>query len=429
MSDIKTIEQMVIKGEMSLVDFICANIDSDIEKESRNQGMSWSLGIQKILWDSVRDAKKNGKKLVFYNGNIPSELIAAFDCVGLNLDAVAYRLSTSPEVAAKYIDAAEKYVGSPVCSLCKTEIGAWMLGVYGVKPDVYVHSGVSCDSSRMAYPSLGRIVDVPVFSFDAPLRLDIRGAQYLGGQIESFVEFMQEHTGKTLDWDLLKLHMETANRNLELRSKMSELRRIKPCPLPGNLLALEGATGSVAHTRALGSLYQGVVEMGQMLVSLGEGVCQPEKHRVALFQNMIGSNAGVMDWMEEKYGAVAIMDAFAFWADIYYENLDDRAACFRTMGRKMQNNPVIHGSTGSAMHLLKKTEEAFRLLQPDVSIFLGHINCKHTWAALKMVTDSVQGKFGIPTLFLDFDCVDARYKSAYDVKAQIAEYFDTVVRG
>lgn len=45
----------------------------------------------------------------------------------------------------------------------------------------------------------------------------------------------------------------------------------------------------------------------------------------------------------------------------------------------------------------------------------------------KMVTDMVQEKFGMPTLYVDLDAIDGRYKSGDEIKAQIAEYFETVV--
>lgn len=65
--------------------------------------------------------------------------------------------------------------------------------------------------------------------------------------------------------------------------------------------------------------------------------------------------------------------------------------------------------------------------EPDVSLFLGHIGCKHTWASAKIITDMVQEKYGMPTLYLDIDGIDGRYKSNEDIQTSIAEYFDTVV--
>ncbi len=146
-----------------------------------------------------------------------------------------------------------------------------------------------------------------------------------------------------------------------------------------------------------------------------------------MLQNMIWGNAGIMDWMQKEYNAVAVMDAFGFQGDIMYEHMDDRRDCLKVMGKKMQNNPMIHGASGPSANHVKMVEHIFEQYDPNVSMVLGHVGCKHTWASAKMVTDMVQEKFGMPTLYVDLDAIDGRYKSGDEIKAQIAEYFETVV--
>ena len=134
-----------------------------------------------------------------------------------------------------------------------------------------------------------------------------------------------------------------------------------------------------------------------------------------------------MDWMERTYNAVAVMDAFGFQGDVMYENMDQRFDCYKVMARRMQNNPMIHGASGPSEHHLKMVEEVFENYSPNVSMFLGHVGCKHTWASSKMLTDMIQQKYGLPTLFVDLDAIDGRYKSGDEIKEQISDYFETVV--
>jgi len=164
-----------------------------------------------------------------------------------------------------------------------------------------------------------------------------------------------------------------------------------------------------------------------MMVDLGMGACPDEKYRVAMLQNMIWGAASIMDWMQKEYNAVAVMDAFGFQGDIMYEHMDDRRDCLKVMGKKLQNNPMIHGASGPSEYHLQMVDEIFQNYDPNVSMFLGHVGCKHTWATAKMVSDMIQAKYGLPTLYLDLDCIDGRYKSNDEVKAQMAEYFETVV--
>lgn len=427
-AEMKAMEQAVLDGELSIAEFACTKIDGSIERmREKNPDLLWTMEIQKFMWDGYRDAHKNGKKLVFYTGSVPTEIIAAFDCVGYYMDTIPFRLSTNPAITAKYIDEAEKVVAPTMCGLNKTELGAWLSGAYGFKPDMYVYNSVPCDSSRLMAPALENVMGVPAFSFDTPFRRDERGAEYLADQMEDFVDFMEEQTGKKLDWDKLKYYMENANRNFDLQKKCADLRKIKPCPLPGRLLVLNGSTNAVACYPIMGDLLQSELEMGQMMVDMGMGACPDEKYRVAMLQNMIWGAASIMDWMEKEYNAVAVMDAFGFQGDIMYEHMDDRRDCFKVMGKKMQNNPMIHGASGPSEFHLELVKHIFENYDPNVSMFLGHVGCKHTWASAKMISDTIQDKYGIPTLYLDLDAIDGRYKSNDEVKVQIAEYFETVV--
>jgi hypothetical protein len=134
-----------------------------------------------------------------------------------------------------------------------------------------------------------------------------------------------------------------------------------------------------------------------------------------------------MDWMEKEYDSVTIMDAFGFQHGVNFEHMDDRHDCLKTLARMMQNNPMIHGASGPSENFLYLVDKIFAEYEPDVSIFLGHIGCKHTWASAKMVTDMIQEKYGIPSLYLDVDGIDGRYKTKDEVTGALAEYFDTVV--
>ena len=178
----------------------------------------------------------------------------------------------------------------------------------------------------------------------------------------------------------------------------------------------------------MGDLLQKELETGEMLIELGMGPCvNGEKHRAALLQNMLWSSSGVMDWLEREYDTVAVMDAFGFQHGDLYQDLDNPRDCYLTMAKKMQNNPMIHGAAGPSENFVYLVDKIFEDYEPDVSLFVGHIGCKHTWASAKMVTDMIQNKYGIPSLYLDVDGIDGRYKSPDEIKAAIAEYMDTVV--
>lgn len=421
-------EERVLRGEMSIVDFYCDKVEGSMARmREKNPDLLWTIEIQKFTWESVRDAHKNGKKIVAFGGSMPVEIFAAFDCVPFYLDIIPFRTCTNVDITAKYIDEAEKYVAASMCGLDKTELGAFLCGAYGFEPDIFVYSSVPCDSSRVAYPAMEKLLKLPTFSFDMPFRRDARGVDYLARQVEELVAFMEEATGTKCDWDKMKQFMEISNKVFDLQGKCAELRKIKPCPLPGRFLVVNGTTNAYPCFPEMLNVYEHEYEAGQVMSELGMGACEDEKYRVAMLQNMIWGNSKIMDWMERTYNAVAVMDAFGFQGDVMYENMDERFDCYRVMARRMQNNPMIHGASGPSEHHLRMVEEIFESYSPNVSMFLGHVGCKHTWASSKMLTDMISEKYGLPTLFVDLDAIDGRYKGGEEIMAQISEYFETVV--
>ncbi|MEG1404527.1 MAG: 2-hydroxyacyl-CoA dehydratase family protein [Oscillospiraceae bacterium] len=428
MAEYKNNEHLVLSGEMSIVDFYCDKVAGSIERmKAKNPDLLWTLEIQKFTWDGVRDAHKNGKKIVAFGGSMPVEIFAAFDCVPFYLDIIPFRTCTNVNITGKYIDEAEKFVSASMCGLDKTELGACLCGAYGFDPDIFVYSSVPCDSSRVAYPAMEKILNIPTFSFDLPFRRDERGAEYLASQVHDLVDFMEKATGTKCDWEKMKHFMEISNKVFDLQAKCADLRKKTPCPLPGRFLVLNGTTNAYPCFPEMLNVYEHEYEAGLMMAELGIGACPDEKYRVAMLQNMIWGNSKIMDWMEQTYNAVAVMDAFGFQGDLLYEHPDDRHDCYKVMARRMQNNPMIHGASGPSECHLKMVEEIFEQYSPNVSMFLGHIGCKHTWASSKMLTDMIQEKYGLPTLFVDLDAIDGRYKSGDDIMAEISQYMETVV--
>ena len=98
------------------------------------------------------------------------------------------------------------------------------------------------------------------------------------------------------------------------------------------------------------------------------------------------------------------------------------------MADKMQNFPMIHGAAGPVDYYQDRIRYLMDNFNINVSVFLGHVGCKHTWASTKILSEFIYNNWGIPTLNIDVDCIDNRYKSGDEVFDQIKEYLETVVK-
>ena len=420
--------------KLDLIDMTCKQVDNIYQHmlSKNNPDIMWMFDIQKAQWEEVRDAHKNGQKLVFFGGPVPVEIIRAFDCVPFFLDTVSTRIASMEELCGRYIDETEKYAPTSMCGIDKAQLGCAILGEYGVKPDAFVHATVPCDSARIAYPIMERIFNCPTFTLDCPFHHDDRGYRYLAGQMDAFVAFMEKLTGLKWDadrYDRFKAIMEESNKAYSALVKLTELRKRKPCPLPGRTLVLNELVACMSGSPACTAMLETQLQMGEMLADMGMSAskCPEEKYRVCLMQNMLWSNTGIMDWMEKTYGAITVMDGFGYQNGILFDDMDDWERIKYVAAMKMLNTPMIHGATGPTEYWLRIIDDMYADYSVNVSIFMGHVGCKHTWASGKIVTDMIQEKYGLPTLYVDVDAIDPRYKSNDELRAQLAEYMESVV--
>lgn len=419
---------------VNMIDLTCEQVDS-IYQHMLSKGMPeimWTVDIQKESWEEVRDAHKNGKKLIGFGGPVPVTIIRAFDCVPFFFDTIPTRIASMEDLCGRFIDETEKYAPTSMCAIDKAQLGVALKGELGLELDAFVHATVPCDSARIAYPMMERIYNCPCFTFDCPFYHNEKGYRYVADQIQTFITWMEELTG--LKWDAeryekFKEILALSNRAYEALTAIGNLRKKTPCVLPGRMLVLNEIIAPMAGSEAVVTMLETQLEMGNMLTEMGmTGTrCPEERYRVCLMQNMLWSNTGIMDWMEKTYGAITVMDGFGYQDGVIFDDLNDWEKIKMQTAEMMLLTPMIHGATGPTDYWLKVIDKMYDEYKVNVSIFMGHVGCKHTWASGKIVTDFIQEKYGIPTLYVDVDAIDPRYKSNDELRAQIGEYMESVV--
>jgi len=417
--------ERVLGGNMTFIDYTCetAAVDSATDPDgARPSDLPY--------WTAVRDAKKNGKKLIFTNGPVPGELLYALDCVPLCLDLIPARIARDENLMAKLINDAEIKGNGDLCSLNKTVTGVLLSGNLGVTPDAYVSMPIPCDSARAACTGIARFIDAPFLHFDIPLRVDPKNVRYIGPQIERLIAFLEGITGSKLDWEKVKQRMALYNRSARMLEACTELRAKTPCPLSSHLAVWNELMNAFGPTTEMGTLLEKELALCTARIDAGFSPCgQGEKHRVLLLHNLVWQTFELTERLERDYGAVTVLDGFCLGAREHFTAPDDRSACLALMSRRMNAGAMAHGSGVSGDDILKALEKLLPDYKPDVIIFLGSRGCRHNWAAMKMLADTLQKDYGYPMLQLDIDNTFSRYKSLRDIGDAISDYMDTVIRG
>lgn len=422
MADTISRTERVLSGEMTIIDYICevSALDSSRADGDRPSDSDY--------WQTVRDAHKNGKKLVFITGPVPTEILYAMDCVPLYLDLIPSRISEDTVLTSKLINEAETRANPSLCSLNKTNTGILLKGNLGLESDAYVSLPISCDSARTACTELGRKIAAPTLHFDIPLRKDGRSVKYVEMQFERFVELIENISEKKLDWEKVKYRMELSNRSGMLLEKCALLRENKPCPMSSRMTVWNELMNAAAPTEEMEKQLTRELDICTKRVAEGDSPCAGgEKHRVMLLHNLLWQGIDLTQWLEREYGAVTVMDGFCFKKREYFEKLDDKQDCIRIMCERMLSGSKAHAAGVGGMELLQTIEDLMHSCAPDIFIFLGSVGCRHAWAATKMVSDVINEKYGMPMLLLDIDNTNRCYKSEVDIKIAISEYIDTVI--
>lgn len=247
-------------------------------------------------------------------------------------------------------------------------------------------------------------------------------------QFGAFIDFVERLTEKKLDWTQLKYRIELSNKAGELLDKGAALRRNKPCPMSSHMNVWNELMNAFAPTEEMLKLLSEELNICNKRAAEGESPCPDgEKHRILLLHNMLWQGIDLMDWLEREFGAVTVMDGYSFRKREYFENPENRIDCFRVMCRRMQNGTTAHGAGASGSELIDMIHGIIRDYDADVSIFMGNSGCRHEWASLKMLTDSIEAEFKMATLKIDVDNTDRNYKSEAEIKNALSEYMDTVV--
>lgn len=424
-----TLEKMLAGEEIPAVEYLYRSAENEYSEAVKNGSQFLRCyEAERRMWSEAISASANGKKVVLYAGAVPTELLWAFDCVPVNLDFVQIRLAKAKTNTKKLVFEAEKILPDCFCSMDKSALGLVVMKRLGIEPDAFVYASASCDASKLAYPFTGRSLGVPIFEFDIPAYRGNSALEYLAQQLKKMCVFLEGIVGGSCDEEKLRVLMENSNRSFGLINDIARLRRVKPCPLPGRMLIKNGYAAAFSCLPGTVAYLEEELQVGKAVAQAGESPCRGgEKHRAAFIQNMVWSAEDITDWLEDEYGCSCTMDAVGLVPHSFFEHPGDMRDCLLVMADRMQNEMSLHGVSWQGARLLELVDSLFAEYEPDVSVFAGHVGCRQTWAAVRMISETILDKYGVPTLELRVDGINRGYKDEIDIKRDLSEYMETVV--
>ena len=408
------------KNLLTLMDFIFTE-----QMDSLPAEYEWGLAVQAKYWGRIAEAWRKSEPINWNSFAGTPEIFLAMDIPSIMQEALSVAVCSLPDKSnERYIDIAqENLVADHVCSTQKIMIGAAISGDLP-PPTTIVHPAQPCDSTVVTYPIISEYLGVPHFSLDIPTWKDERAIQYVADEIERMVAFLEEHTGKKLEYERLRTVMEYSNAAHDYNLKMNELTKMVPCPIR----QLMGAVlMSAAGTPECVEFYKSLYERAKSRVEQGRGPLPQEKVRLAWFSTWLAHDLELLRWLEDEFGAIVVNTLLGTDTTPLAEDISSTRKIMEALARKLLNAPMARECWGTLEHWFDYAIPACLDWKVDAAILTLHIGCKNMWAVSKLLKDKLADEVGIPTMVVEADFCDGRVFSSDGVRAQLSDFFNTML--
>jgi benzoyl-CoA reductase/2-hydroxyglutaryl-CoA dehydratase subunit BcrC/BadD/HgdB len=381
--------------------------------------------VQKYV-DRIRTAKDEGKFVVTHGTQQPLEIFEAMDVVGVFNEAWGVLTTKVNRETISEAMSVSASTGTPegVCSFFRNMDGLLHAGKWP-KTDCFVHSSCGCDNVK-AFQTLGRRYNIPSFGMERPYMPHTRQAmEHWKNEHQLLIAFLEEKTGKKMDYDRLKETIRLSYRLTELHLEIDKLVKRIPCPM-----SWEAFGGTMLATRLFPGTQYAIDYLTQLKAELQEridngiGAVKEERFRVMWSTFTPFWDMSLLGLMQERYGAVSVCEHLARWRGDAKWLLDEDDPLGNLAYRTLvaPGNSQYSTTEDWAGEVVNLAVE----YQADAAIFNNNFGCKTGAASGPLIRDLLMKECGVPTLSLSCDVVDPNFVSRPEIVSQLDGFFEMI---
>jgi len=236
------------------------------------------------------------------------------------------------------------------------------------------------------------------------------------------VHFLEEKSGRKMDWDKLSEMVARTDQEIELYREICELRKAAPSPMSilGYLELLSADYMFPGQPEAVQYLTQLRDELKEM-VQQGKGAVSTERFRLmTLFippMHLMSS----LDRLFEGLGAVSVVEPlFTRWS----EGRLDPAKPLESVAKKSFLIPERRSMYGPlSEQALQDITDSAEQYQIDGAIYWAFMGCRHTCATVRLIKERLS-EIDIPMLTVDCDIVDPTINSEEEIQGKLEQFFE-----
>jgi len=367
------------------------------------------------------DAHENGSFVAAHTVFFPSEIIYAMDLVPMHTETTTWMTALFTGECSDILEAgANLGLASEICTPHRGLAGAFATGALP-RPDVMLWSNMVCDNTAKSGELIMELCQCPGFFIDHPFKHSEHEVNYLIGELEDMVSFLEDKSGRKMDWDRLADIVARMDRQIELIRQINELRKHVPTPFrPLGFLELLTTDylfpGQPEAIEYLETVYQELTEA----VQEGKGAVPNERFRLmSLFIPPMYLMA-FLERISREYGVVSVIEPFfTYWG----EGRLDPTRPLESVAKKSYMIPEMRMYGPMDERALNSIVDCATQYRIDGAIYYADVGCRHTCATIKLFKDTLN-EIDVPVLTLDCDVVDPTITSEEEVRDKLEQFFE-----
>jgi len=366
-------------------------------------------------------AEDAGKPFIYYSMGIPNEIFEAMGIVAMEYDMAAGAIASVLKAHEEGTDAASKLGIKPeICSAQLLPIGFFSKGWFP-RPAALIYTNLSlCDNVSKNGHLLGELYDIPTFFVDRPYYWWYdRGVEYMTGELEDLVYFLEEHTKRKLDYDKLNEANKLSMEQVKLIREIHALGMATPCPMRARAATQAHWLYWLYAGRQEGiNYFETFRDELKELVDQKKGVATEEKFRLISLFTPPQHQMKVLDWLENERCAAIVSEPYYFrWE----EWIPDPSKPLESLARKYYHEPYYRWYGKLSESLDMAVNDALES-KANGAVNWFNSKCRMGGAVAKIMKDTLKEKVGIPTLTFDLDMLDPSSATEKALKEALEEF-------
>jgi benzoyl-CoA reductase/2-hydroxyglutaryl-CoA dehydratase subunit BcrC/BadD/HgdB len=300
------------------------------------------------------------------------------------------------------------------------EAGAWPA------PDFVTCSGSRCTPAQTAAGTATDCMDAFGFCLDRPYKIVTpQSIEYWTREHLALLRFLEERTGREMDYDLLKEVTRLSFRATQIYLEINALRATVPCPLPAEAsFAPLAVYGAWAGTQMCVDFLEQLRDELRDRVDRGIGAVRREKFRYTCSTSLPYLDLAVLTETEKRYGAVNVMDHLQWWREHadWLIDPDDPVASLAYRAQFGTASPL----QGTVLDHAEALRQAALKCKADGVVHFNNLGCRDGAGGDRILKDTIERSLGLPWATINCGVLDSSLTSFDDVMGQLEHFFETV---